>query len=128
MKTRVLCAGTFDTLHHGHMAYLKSAKALAENSELIVIVATDSVSKKIKHKIPVNNEETRLEKIRSLEFVDEAVLGFEGNRMIERVISLKPDIIALGYDQWPNEYSLKQELEENGLNVKIIRMPKFSKD
>jgi len=44
MKTRIVCAGTFDVLHTGHIEYLKSAKALVGDVDLIVIVARDSNS------------------------------------------------------------------------------------
>jgi len=127
MKTRIICAGTFDILHTGHIEYLKTAKALAQNSKLIVIVARDANSEKIKGKKTINDEQIRLEKIKELDFVDEAVLGFEGNNAIKRVISLNPDIIALGYDQWAKEDWLDGELKKNGVNVKIFRMNKFDK-
>jgi len=128
MKKRIVCAGTFDILHTGHIKYLKAAKALVENSELIVIVARDKNSEKIKGKKTVNNEEIRLKRISDLNFVDEAVLGYEkSSRIIDRVVSLRPDIVALGYDQWAKEDWLKSALKEKGLDVKIVRMEKFEK-
>jgi len=129
MKKRIVCAGTFDILHTGHVEYLKAAKALVEDAELIVIIARDKNSEKIKGKKTVNNEELRLERIRALDFVDRAVLGYEeSSRIIDRVVSLKPDIIALGYDQWAKEDWLHDELIKKGLDVKIVRMPEFDKN
>jgi len=122
MKTRILCTGTFDKLHTGHISYLKTAKNLKENSELFVIVARDKTSKDIKHKTPKNNEKTRLRRIQLLPFVDKAVLGYEKERILERVKSLKPDIIALGYDQWAREDWLKEKLK-----IKVVRIRKFKK-
>jgi len=127
MKKRIICAGTFDLLHTGHIQYLKRAKALAGNLELIVIVARDDTSEKIKGKKTVNSEEIRLKRIKDLDFVDEAVLGYGGGRVIDRVISLKPDIVALGHDQWAKEDWLHNELIKKGFDVKIVRMPKFEK-
>ncbi len=122
-KTRILCAGTFDRLHTGHIEYLKSAKALAENSELIVIVARDETSANIKKKRTLNAEKIRFERLKALNIADEVVLGYEQSKIIDRIISLKPDIIALGYDQWAKE----EWLSENLKGVKIIRMPQFEK-
>ena len=127
MTTRILCAGTFDIVHTGHVAYLKAAKALAQDAELIVIVARDINSNSIKKKPTINNEQSRLSKIKSLDFVNQAVLGKEKSRMLDTVVELHPDIIALGHDQWPNEQKLKEDLKQKGLNVKIVRMPKFEK-
>jgi len=124
MKTRILCTGTFDKLHIGHLEYFKSAKALAKNSILIVIVARDATSKEIKHKTPLNNEQTRLTKIQSLDMVDKAVLGYTKARMLDRVISLKIDILALGHDQWVKEDWLKENLS----NIRVVRLKKFKKE
>lgn len=128
MTTRILCSGTFDKLHEGHKEYFRQSKALAKDAELTVIVARDSNSKRIKGKPTINSEELRLKGISELEVVDQAVLGYEGERVIERVISLKPDIIALGHDQWAKEDWLKEELEKEGHIPKIVRMPKYNKD
>jgi len=125
MKKRILCAGTFDTLHSGHLAYLEHAKALANDSELIVIVARDATSIKIKKKTPQHTEEERLAVISKLPIVNQAVLGYPNGKIIERIISLKPDIIALGHDQWAKEEWLDKELKKHGMVVVIKRMPRF---
>jgi FAD synthetase len=127
MATRILCSGTFDRLHTGHVGYMKAAKALASDAELIVIVARDKTSKRIKDKIPKNDEKTRLSRVRRFDFVDKAVLGFLGDKAIKRVVSLSPDILALGHDQWAKEEWLAKELGKSGVNCKIVRMPKFEK-
>ena len=129
MKKRIVCAGTFDILHTGHVEYLRAAKALVEEAELIVIVARDKNSEKIKGKKSVNGERFRLKKIRDLDFIDKVVLGYEeSSRIMERVVSLKPDIISLGFDQWAKEDWLHDELIKKGLDVKVVRMPKFEKN
>ena len=128
MEKRILCAGTFDKFHTGHVSYLKKAKALADKSHLIVIVARDSTSLRIKKKKTINNENSRLKRIKDLEFVDEAVLGFKKNKIIERIVSLKPDVIALGFDQWAKEDWLSNELSKKGLKVKISRMSQHKKE
>ncbi len=97
MKTRVLCCGTFDFLHPGHLYFLKQASRLG--SELYVVVARDENVNKIKGRYPSHKEVERLEKIEELDFVDDARLGYPGMNFLKVVNEINPDIIALGYDQ-----------------------------
>lgn len=121
MKT-VLCAGTFDIIHPGHLYYLSEAKKFGD--KLVVVVARDSTSQRIKNKIPANNEMDRLEAIRSLSIVDKAVLGKEGN-IFEIVKEIKPDVICLGYDQRVSKEELERELKFMGLKAEIFRLPGY---
>jgi FAD synthetase len=115
---KVMATGTFDLLHMGHIYFLKEAKKLGD--ELIVVVATDSTVRKLKHE-PVTPENTRLNLIKELKIVDEAYLGLEDD-MYKIVEKIKPDIIALGYDQIHDETKIKEELKKRGLNVKVERL------
>lgn len=118
--TRVLATGTFDILHPGHIAYLEEAKTLGD--ELFVIVARDV---NVKHKPkPVVPEDQRLRMVRALKIVDEAMLGSESD-IFAPLLQIKPDIIALGYDQHFNEAWLVEELKKRGINPRVVRMKKF---
>ena len=132
-KTRkrkiVLASGVFDLLHLGHVKFLEEAKkAGGKNAELIVIIARDSTVQQTKGRKPVMPENQRLALVESLKVVDEAVLGFEdfdiGN-VIERV---KPDVIALGYDQEDMEKQVCEYVNKRGLRVKVVRVGKFGED
>ncbi|MCH7902869.1 FAD synthase [archaeon] len=119
---KVLAFGTFDILHPGHLSYLKQAKELGE--KLVVIVATDNNVEKIKGKKPVNDEEHRKELVEALKIVDEAFVGFEDD-MIKSVEKVKPDIVALGYDQYGSEESLKKTFDERNIKAKIVRLDSY---
>ena len=119
MKT-VLCAGTFDIIHPGHLYYLSEAKKFGDR--LVVVVARDSTSQKIKGKTPIHNEIERIEAIRSLSIVDKAILGKERN-IFEIVKEIKPDVICLGYDQRVSKEELERELNLIGINAEIFRLP-----
>jgi len=123
-RIRVMATGVFDLLHLGHLHYLKEAKKLGD--ELIVVVATDATVRKEKHE-PITPENMRMEMVASLKPVDRAVLGYEAdrNRIVEEI---KPDIIAVGYDQKHDLEKIKQELSKRGLNVKVVRLPQFDHD
>ena len=118
---KVMATGTFDLLHMGHIYYLKEAKKLGDN--LVVVVAKDSTVRKLKHE-PVNPEEIRLDLIKEVKVVDEAYLGYEDD-MYSIVEEIKPDIIALGYDQIHDENTIKSELKKRKLNAKIIRLSEY---
>ena len=116
---KVMAFGSFDILHKGHTHYLKEAKSYG--NYLIVIVARDENIVKFKGKFPRNNENYRLEQIKKLDFVDEAVLGNKDN-ILEVLDKYKPDVICLGYDQKTvDETKLKEELEKKKIKADIVR-------
>ncbi len=118
MKT-IMCAGTFDTIHPGHLYYLSEAKK--HGDKLIVVVARDDTSEKFKDKKPLHNEKERLEQVRTLEIVDEAVLGKHGN-IFNIIEEIKPVVICLGYDQKVQKQELEDELKKRGIKAEVIRI------
>jgi len=118
---KVMATGTFDLLHLGHVYYLKEAKKLGD--KLAVVVATDTTVRRLKHE-PINPEKVRVELVKELEVVDEAYLGHEED-MYEVVEEIKPDIIALGYDQIHDEKKIESEVKKRKLNVKIVRLSEY---
>ena len=116
-----MATGTFDLLHLGHIYYLKEAKKLGDT--LAVVVATDSTVRKLKRE-PVNPEEIRLNLIKELKIVNEAYLGHEDD-MYEIVEEIKPDIIALGFDQIHDENKIKNALKKRKISAKVIRLTEF---
>lgn len=116
-----MASGTFDLLHMGHIYYLKEAKKLGET--LIVVVACDETVRKMKHE-PVTPEQMRVNIIRELKMVDDAVLGHKED-MYKIVEEIKPDIIALGYDQIHDEKKIRTELKKRGIKAKVVRLQKY---
>ena len=115
---RVLATGTFDILHPGHILYLEKAKALGD--ELFVIVSRDAM---VQHKQkPIIPEQQRLRVVRALAVVDHAELGSERD-IFEPLLSIKPDVVALGFDQYFDEKELQGDLEKRRISSKVIRVP-----
>jgi FAD synthetase len=117
----VMATGTFDILHMGHIYFLKEAKKLGD--KLVVVVACDKTVRRLKHE-PVTPEKMRLNLIKELRIVDEAVLGKEDD-MFEVVNQIQPDVIALGYDQIYNEKSLQKKLDNRNISARLVRLPKY---
>ena len=122
-RVRVIAFGTFDILHPGHVYYLKSAKKLG--NELIVIVARDSTVARIKGKQPVNDERIRREMVSALRYIHKAVLGNAGN-IYDKVKELRPNVIALGYDQHMDTAKLQRELRKRNVECKVMRLKAFN--
>ena len=116
---KVMCAGTFDIIHPGHLYYFSEAKKYG--GRLVVVVSRDKTSETFKGNKPIHNEKERLEGIRMLEIVDEAVLGNEGN-IFNIVEEIKPDVICLGYDQKIQKQELEDELKKRGIKATVIRI------
>ena len=117
---KVMATGTFDILHMGHIYFSKEAKKLGDN--LIVIVACDSTVRKMKHE-PITSEKMRLQIIKELKIVDEAYLGRRDD-IYKVVEEIKPDIIALGYDQIHDEKIILENLKKRNIKAKIVRLSK----
>ncbi|MDR0911991.1 MAG: FAD synthase [Methanobrevibacter sp.] len=122
----VMATGTFDILHPGHGLYLEKAKELGgSDAKLVVVVALDSTVQKRK-RIPIVDENQRLEMIKMLKPVDEAFLGNNGD-MFDIVKKIKPDIIAIGNDQDFNIEKLKDNLKDRGIEAKVKRVDDYKK-
>ncbi len=119
---RVLATGTFEILHPGHLLYLEEAKKLGD--ELFVIVARD-VNVKKRKRTPIIGEEQRLKMISALKVVDKAMLGSKED-MYEPLYSIKPDVIAIGYDQDFDEVMLERELTKRGFKSKVVRIKRYT--
>ncbi len=125
-KKVVLASGVFDLLHLGHVKFLEGAKkAGGKNAKLVVIVARDSTVEKTKGRKPIMSEDQRRTLVESLKVVDEAVLGYENFDIGEVIENVKPDVIALGYDQEEMEKEVRNYVNTHKLNIKIVRIGKF---
>jgi len=123
----VLAGGVFDIIHPGHIHTLNSAKALGD--VLIVVVATDKTAQKMKKRVPLHNQKLRRELVDSLLMVDLCVVGSEED-IFKTVDLVRPEVIALGYDQVHQEKFIIDGCRKLNLDVKVARLqspiPEFS--
>src|SRR5919112_695578 len=116
----VLVGGVFDLIHPGHIHTLKAAKA--QGDVLVVVVARTSTALNIKKDRRIyHNEVWRKELVSSLNLVDLAVIGKEGT-LYDTVEYVKPNIIALGYDQAHSEKDIAENCQNRNLNIRVIRL------
>ena len=119
---RVLATGVFDILHPGHVHFLTEAKKLGD--ELVVVVARDSVAQRMK-RLPFIPENIRVTMVGALKPVDRAILGVEGN-IYDILTVVRPNIVALGYDQEFDANEIVEEGKKRGIELKVARISKYS--
>ena len=115
----VLAGGVFDIIHPGHINTLNAAKRLGD--VLVVVVATDKTAIKMKKRRPLHSAQLRQELVSSLSMVDLCIIGDEED--IFRTVDLvKPQIIALGYDQTHQEKFIIDGCRKINLDVTVARL------
>ena len=115
----VLAGGVFDIIHPGHIHTLNAAKELGD--VLVVVVATDNTAVKMKKRRPLHSQEQRQELVNSLSMVDLCLIGQEDD-IFKTVNNVRPEIIALGYDQIHQEKSITEGCKKINLNAKVARL------
>jgi cytidyltransferase-like protein len=115
----VLAGGVFDIIHPGHINTLNAAKKLGDI--LVVVVATDKTAVKMKKREPLHNAQLRQELVSSLNMVDLCIIGDEED-IFKTVDLVKPQIIALGYDQIHQEKFITEGCKKINLDVEVARL------
>ena len=92
--TTVLCHGTFDVLHPGHIAHLEEAKRLGD--VLVVSITADEYVMKGPGR-PFFPLAQRMEMVKALRCVDEVIPSFSYSAL-ESIERIKPAIYAKGKD------------------------------
>jgi FAD synthetase len=118
-KKIVMAFGTFDYFHAGHENYLKQAAALGDY--LIVVIARDRTARQIKGTAPLNSERKRASIVRKSGIAGKVILGEHGDK--HKVLKkYRPDVIALGYDQFVFTQKLRKTLIDLNLDAEIKRL------
>ena len=115
----VFIGGGFEVIHYGHVYTIGKARSLGD--ALVVAVARDSTIRRRKKREPLINEHDRVKLLSSLRQVDAAVLGVEGDIYVT-LQRIRPDIVALGYDQYHMEEDVKEEAARRGMKLEVVRL------
>jgi len=115
----VFIGGGFEIIHPGHVQTIEQAKKLGD--VLVVVVARDSTIRMRKGRNPVTSEGDRLHLLSSLRQVDVAILGSQENIYVT-LEKVKPDVVALGYDQQHVETDILREGKKRGLDLRVVRL------
>jgi glycerol-3-phosphate cytidylyltransferase len=108
--------GVYDMFHIGHLNILRNARLGCDR--LIAGVVSDQMTLNAKGKTPVVPEVERLEIVRSIRYVDDAVLEDVGSKL-EMWERLRFDVIIKG-DDWrgtPKGDKLERDFASVGVDV-----------
>ena len=109
--------GTFDMFHIGHLKLLRNAKMQCE--KLVVGVNADELVYQYKNKVPVINENERMEILRELRSVDEVVIC-HSLKKIDMWKQIHFDAIFIGDDWKGNDRWRQTEIDLAPLGAKVV--------
>jgi rfaE bifunctional protein kinase chain/domain/rfaE bifunctional protein nucleotidyltransferase chain/domain len=112
-KKVIMCHGTFDIVHPGHVRHLLYAKS--KGDILIASLTADAHIEKANFR-PYVPQELRAFNLAALEVVDYVVV--DGNPTpIENISVIKPDFFAKGYEYTHNGIHPKTSVEKNAVEA-----------
>lgn len=121
MKT-VMIFGTFDILHTGHLDMFRQAREYGDR--LVAVVSRDETTLDVKGKTPFHTHEERKQMLGELRSID-TVLSGSTSDVYAVVQEVRPDVIALGYDQKVFVDMLADKITEFSLETQIVRMSPY---
>ncbi len=116
MGKTVITYGTFDLFHIGHLNILKRLSERGDH--LIVGVSTDEFNA-VKGKKPVVPFEQRIEIVRAIRYVDEAIPEDRWSQKREDIEKYNVDVFGIGED-WKGKFD---DLEDK---VEVVYLPRTS--
>ena len=128
-KMKILyTGGTFDIFHFGHTSFLKQCSMISD--QVVISLNTDQFVKDFKGKYPIMNYSERELSLLNCPYVTKVVPNFSGADSKPTILSVNPNMIAIG-DDWAHKDYYKQMgftqawLEENG--IVLLYIPYTSK-
>lgn len=115
----VMIGGAFEIIHPGHLHTIEQARKLGNT--LVVVVATDKTVSKNKGRDPVTPQEWRVKLVAAVRGVDVGLAGGQGS-IYDTLERVRPDVVALGYDQTHNPADIEAEAARRGLELKVVRL------
>jgi cytidyltransferase-like protein len=114
-KKIVAVSGYFDPLHVGHIEYLKLAKMLGDKLIVILNNTNQTILKKGKEFIPLEERKIILEAIK---YVDEVFVSIDQDESVCKSLEvIKPNIFAKGGDRYAYEIPEKKICDKLGIKI-----------
>lgn len=113
---KVYTGGTFEIPHAGHVNFFRQIKALWPNCSLIVSLNTDDFIKRYKGHRPLYSFDERSRLIYMTGYVDTVIGNVGGEDSTPAILTVNPDIIAIGNDWLEKDYC-----KQMGFNAQWLR-------
>ena len=108
---KVMVFGTFDTLHRGHLFFLRNAAAMGDS--LVAVVAGDKTVGELKGITPMHSYSDRVARIMKTGLVEKALPSDEQRGSWGVIQKERPQVICLGHDQDRMGDNLKSWLDSH---------------
>lgn len=120
----VYTGGTFDVLHVGHIDLLNWCRVLAgKDGQVVVALNTDEFIHRYKGTPPVMTYDERKAVLLALRgIVDRVVANMNGEDSKPTILSVEPDIIAIGSDWLRKNYMEQMKFSPNWLEEQRIAL------
>ena len=110
--------GTFDLLHYGHMNFLKQCSKISD--KVVVSLNTDEFIFKYKNKYPIMTYEERKKSLEGIKYVDEVIPNVGNEDSKPAILSIKPNIVAIGDDWAKKDYFTQMQFTQEWLDQNDI--------
>lgn len=123
MGLKIYTGGTFDLVHAGHIAFLKRC---AELGSVTVSLNSDEFIAAYKGKPPVMSFYERATVLSELRCVDSVIENTGGADSKEAILSVMPDIIAIGSDWARRDYYAQMQFTQDwldDLDISLMYIP-----
>lgn len=123
MERILYTGGTFDLFHYGHINFLKQCKRICDT--IIVALNTDEFVSEYKTSTIMNYKE-REKSLLSCQYVTKVIPNISGKDSRPTILSVKPNIIAIGDDWAHKDYYKQMGFNEEWLeeyNIVLIYIP-----
>ena len=114
----VMVFGVFDILHDGHRHFLRESKKLG--GQLIAVLPSDLSVKELKGRPPLHTLSERIKNLEREGLADKIISGDEVLESWGIIDSIRPDIIALGYDQKKLAEALMRHVGKLSSKIEIV--------
>ena len=115
MNKKIITYGTYDMLHEGHINILRRAK---KRGDYLIVGVTSEDYDRSRGKLNVfEAEETRVNAIKALDFVDEVILETHKNQKQEDMVKYNIDEFVIG-DDWVGKFDYLNEW------TKVVYLPR----
>jgi glycerol-3-phosphate cytidylyltransferase len=121
---KLYTGGTFDMFHYGHMNFLNKCRALADY--VIVSLNTDEFIEQYKEKSPIMSYKEREKALLYSKFADEVIPNIGGSDSKPSILSVMPNIIAIGDDWAKKDYYKQMNFTQDWLdelNILLVYIP-----
>lgn len=123
-KNKILyTGGTFDLFHYGHINFLKKCYCLCEN--IVVGLNSDEFVNQYKEK-PIMSYEEREKSLIECKYISRIVRHDSGFDSKPTILSVKPNIIAIGDDWCHKDYYAQMGFDQQWLddnNIVLAYIP-----